>query len=92
MRIIYTKQIRPLRLSEDDLFSRSGRRVGRVRGRKAYGPDGRYVGTIAGDHLIYRSTDSAKVSSPYASTASAGHASANPAATATWGEEPQISD
>jgi hypothetical protein len=92
MSTIYTKEGRPLRLSGDDLFSRSGKHVGRVRSGKAYGPDGRYVGTVVGDRLIYRSTHSVTISSPYAPRASAGHASAKRPATATWGEEPPIPD
>jgi hypothetical protein len=42
----YTKNGRPLQRRGDDLFSRSGQHVGRIRGRKVYGPDGRYAGTI----------------------------------------------
>jgi len=43
---LYTKQGRPLRQSGDDLFSRFGTRVAKLKGKKAYGPDGRYVGTL----------------------------------------------
>src|SRR5688500_8597645 len=63
---IYTKIGRPLRVSGDDLFSKSGQHVARLRGSKAYGPDGRYVGTLAGNRLVYRSTDSASIGSPFA--------------------------
>ena len=89
---IYTKEGRPLKLSGGDLISRSGEHVARIRGSKAYGSDGKYVGTVVGDRLIYRSTDRASISSPFAPRASAGHASANHAATAAWGEEPPIPD
>ena len=89
---IYTKEGRPLKVSGQDLFSRSGKHVARMRNGKAYGPDGRYVATIVGDRLIYRSTNSASISSPFAPRASAGHAYANHAATAAWGEEPRIPD
>lgn len=92
MEMIYTKNGRPLKVSGQDLFSRSGKHVARMRNDKAYGPDGRYVGTIVGDRLIYRSTDSASISSPFAPRASAGHAYANHAATAAWGDEPSIPD
>ena len=44
-------------VSGDDLFSRSGRHVTRIWSDKAYLPDGRYVGVIVGDRLIYRSTN-----------------------------------
>jgi hypothetical protein len=43
---LYTKEGRPLRQSGDDLFSRSGTHVAKLKGKKAYGPDGRYVGTL----------------------------------------------
>jgi hypothetical protein len=56
----YTQDGLPLRFSGDDLFSRSGKHVGRVRSGKAYSPDGLYAGTLVGDRLIYRSTDIAK--------------------------------
>jgi len=92
MELIYTKNGRPLKVSGQDLFSRSGEHVACMRNGKAYGPDGRYVGTIVNDRLIYRSTNSASISSPFAPRASAGHAHANHAATAAWGEEPPISD
>lgn len=89
---LYTKEGRPLKVSGDDIFSRSGKHVARIRGGKAYGPDGTYVGTIVGDRLIYRSTNSATISSPFAPRAHAGHASAKHAAVATWGDEPPIPD
>ena len=50
--MIYTKDGRPLKVSGQDLFARSGKHVARIRNGKAYGPDGRYVGTIVNDRLI----------------------------------------
>jgi hypothetical protein len=92
MDMIYTKDGRPLKVSGQDLFSRSGKHVARIRNGKAYGPDGRYVGTVVNDRLIYRSTNSATISSPFAPRMSAGHAYANHAPTAAWGDEPPIPD
>jgi hypothetical protein len=91
---IYTKQGRPLRVRGDDVFSRSGTHVARIRRdrNKAYGPEGRYVGTLVGDRLIYRSTDSAAISSPFARRAGSSFATANRAGTGMWGEEPPIAD
>jgi hypothetical protein len=89
---LYTKDGRPLKRSGDNLYSRSGTHVARVRGKKAFGPDGRYVGTIVGSRLIYRSTDSAAVSSGFAAGARGGSGSANAAGSAAWGEEPPIPD
>jgi hypothetical protein len=89
---LYTKNGRPLRRSGDDVFSRSGTHVGRVRGSKVYGPDGRYAGTIVGDRVIYRSVDSAGISSPFAHRVSAGSASASAAGSAVMGDEPNFPD
>jgi len=74
----------------DNVFNQSGRQVGRIQGSKVYGPDGRYVGTIVGDRLVYRSTDSAGISSAYAPTASAGSAAAPAVGSAVWGDEPDV--
>jgi hypothetical protein len=63
MATLHTKEGRPLRQSGHDLFSRSGTHVARLRGKKAYSPDGKYVGTIIGNRLVYRSTDCATVGS-----------------------------
>jgi hypothetical protein len=85
---LYTKNGKPLTGSGDDIFDRSGRHVGRRRGDKVYAPDGRYAGTIVGDIVVYRSTDSATISSAFAPSARAGSARANHAGSALWGEEP----
>ena len=89
---LYTKSGRPLQVSGDKVYSRSGAIVGRIKGKKVYGTDGRYVGTIASDRLVYRSTDSAGVSSPFSAANRAGTAQANRAGSAIWGEEPNIPD
>ena len=67
----YTMNGRPLTRRGDDLFTRSGNHIGRVQGEKVFGPDGRYVGTLVGDRLVYRSTDSAHVSSEFGRQAGA---------------------
>jgi hypothetical protein len=87
--MLYTKQGRALRVDGDDLVSHAGH-VARLRGGFAFGPDGRYVGTVVGDRLIYRTTDSAHIASPYVRRATAGHAYADRVATAAWGDEPPI--
>ena len=56
---LYTKSERPLQVSRDNVHSRSGKIVGRIRGEKVFGTDGRYVGTIVGNRLVYRSTQGA---------------------------------
>jgi hypothetical protein len=68
---LYTMNGRPLTRRGDDLFTRFGNHIGRVQGEKVFGPDGRYVGTLVGDRLVYRSTDSAHVSSAFGRQAGA---------------------
>jgi hypothetical protein len=92
MGTLYTKEGRPLRQSGNDLFSSSGIHVARFRGKKAYGPDGRYVGTLVGDRLAYRCTDGATVGSAFAQRAGAGTARACGVGSAICGEEPPIPD
>ncbi len=89
---IYTKNGRPLQVSGETVYSRSGTVIGRIRGKKVYGTDGRYVGTITGDRLVYRSNDSASVSSPFSAANRAGSARANRVGSAVWGDEPEIPD
>lgn len=89
---LFTKNGRPLRRSGDDLFAKSGSHVARLRGNYAFGPDGKYVGTIVGDRLVYRSTDRARIGSPYVQRPHAASAAARRVQSALWGEEPPIPD
>jgi len=89
---LYTKDGRPLQVSGETVYSGSGAVVGRIRGSKVYDTDGRYVRTITGDRLVYHSTDSASVGSPFAAAARAGSARAPSAGSAIWGDEPKILD
>lgn len=92
MDYLYTKNGRPLKRRGDDLFSSSGTHVGRIRGEKVFEPTGRYAGTVVGDRVIYRSTHSASISSPFVQRASAGFGRANRAGTGAWGDEPPFPD
>lgn len=87
---LYTKNGRPLQVSSDIVYSRSGEPVGRICDDRVYGPDGRYVGTIDGDRLVYRSTHSAGVRAAFCAGRRAGSAMANRAGSALWGDEPDI--
>jgi hypothetical protein len=89
---LYTKNGRPLQTSGSDVYSRSGKHVGRIRGNKIYDPSGHYAGTIVGDRVVYRTTDSATISSPSASAPRAGSAAAYAAGSAIWGDEPSFPD
>lgn len=89
---LYTKNGRPLQVSGETVYSRSGQVVGRIKSGKVYGTDGRYVGTITNDRLVYRPTDSAGVGSPFTAANRAGSARANRAGSAILGDEPDIPD
>lgn len=89
---LYTKHGKPLQVSGGVVYSRSGRVVGRIRSDRVFGPDGRYVGSIVGDRLVYRATHSAAVGSPFAAANRAGTARANRAMSGVWGDEPSIAD
>jgi hypothetical protein len=88
---LYTKNGRPLQVSGDKVFSRSSRIVGRIKGDRVYGTDGGYVGTIVNDRLVYRSSHSARVSSPFSASNRAVTARANRAGSGVWGDEPVAS-
>ena len=89
---LYTKMGRPLHVSNDIVYSKSGKVVGRIKGKKVFGTNGRYVGTIVSDRLVYRSTHSAAISSSFARANRAGTGRANRAGSAMWGDEPDIPD
>ena len=69
---LYTKDGRPLQVSGDKIYSRSGTIIGRIKGNKVYGPEGRYVGTIVDDRLVYRSSQSGTLSSSFSAANRAG--------------------
>ncbi len=87
--LLYTKEGRPLKVDGNDLISRDGH-VARLRDKFAFGPDGCYVGTVVGDRLVYRTTDSARIGSPFVRRATVGHAYANRVPAAIVGDEPPI--
>ncbi len=89
---LHTKDGKPLQVSGDMVYSSSGCVLGRIKGGKVYGPDGNYVGTISGNRLVFRSTESTGMSSPFAAADRAGTASADRAGSAIWGDEPDIPD
>jgi hypothetical protein len=92
MSSLYTKNGRPLQVSGKNVYSRSGKYVGRISGGKVYDPSGRYAGSIVGDRVVYRSTESASVSGPSVSAPRVGSAAANAAGSAIWGDEPDFPD
>ena len=89
---LHTKNGRPLQVSDDRVYSRSGKVVGRIKGSKVYGTDGRYVGTIVSHRLVYRSSDGASVISPFRAANRAGTCHSNRSGLAIQGDEPNIPD
>jgi hypothetical protein len=89
---LYTKNGRPLQVSGDKVYSGSGQIVGRIRGEKMFGTDGRYVGTIVSDRIVHRSTHSSSMSSPFSASNRSGTAKAHRTGSAMWGDEPDIAD
>ncbi|ELE7121352.1 MULTISPECIES: hypothetical protein [Stenotrophomonas] len=89
---LFTKNGKPLQVNGEFVYSRSGAVVGRIKGERVFGPDGKYVGSIVNDRLIYRSTQSAAISSPFSQARRAGTARANRVGSAAWGDEPTIPD
>jgi hypothetical protein len=87
-----TKNGRPLQVSGSTIYSRSGAVVGRIKGYKVYGTDGRYVGTIVGDRLVYRSTHNTGTGSSFSTANHVGSARAKRVGSPIWGDEPEIPD
>jgi hypothetical protein len=86
--VLYTKNGIPLHRVGDDVFDLSGRHVARIQGRKAFGPNGRYVATLDDDRLVYRSVDSAEIASAFARSIGSPFAEARSYAAAIIGDEP----
>ena len=89
---LYTKNGNPLQVCGDIVYSRSGKLVGRIVGDKVFGTNGRYVGTIDGDRLVYRSSQSAELSSSFSVSSIAGSGMARACGSAIWGDEIDILD
>lgn len=85
---LYTKRGKPLTVSGNDVYDRSGRHVGRREGDKIYGPDGRYAATVIGDTVVYRRSDSAATGESFAPRHRVGTAEANRIGSAIMGAEP----
>jgi hypothetical protein len=85
---LFTRDGKALALIDDDVFDRAGAHVARRSGTHLYGPDGRYVGTIIGDRVVYRSIDDITVHAPFARRRHVGSARADRPRAALRGEEP----
>ncbi len=89
---LYTKNGKPLQVYNNIVYSKSGIVIGKIRSNKVYGTNGNYVGTIIGDRLVYRSTDSIGKSSVFTAANICGTAKCNQTGLAVLGDEPNIPD
>lgn len=89
---LYTKNGKPLQVSGDTVYSKSGKVVGRIYGDKVHGTNGRYVGSIVNDRLVYRSTQSSTVRSSFSASNRGGIGKGNRGGSGIWGDEPNIPD
>ncbi|WP_242165617.1 hypothetical protein [Lysobacter sp. M15] len=87
---MHTKNGKPLQVSGSTLYSAAGQVVGRMREDKLFGLNGRYVGTVVGDRLVYRSSDSARVAPGFASARCAPRSLPSRPRSAVRGDEPVI--
>jgi hypothetical protein len=92
MAALYTKNGKPLQQRGKDLYSRSGKHIGRISGRKVFDRKGKYAGTIDGDRVVYRSSDRGEASTSFTPAPIAGTAAANAGRSAIWGDEPAFPD
>jgi hypothetical protein len=89
---IHTKNGQPLQQRGDLFYSARGAVVGRRKGGKVFGTDGRYVGTVVGDRLVFRAWDGAGIGGAFVAAAIGGSGMAAAGASALHGDEPAIAD
>lgn len=85
---LYTKKGKPLQVRSNKVYDKFGKLVGQIKNDKVFGTDGKYVGTIVDDRLVYRSSSSAYVSSPFSASNISGCMNANRMVAAISGDEP----
>jgi hypothetical protein len=86
---LYTKGGAPLTVRGDRVYNDARENFGYIQGDRVFGNDGQYRGTIVSGRLIYRSTESARMSSARAPSAGTGGSGrAHSAGSAAWGDEP----
>lgn len=85
---LYTKNGHPLQRDGDRLFAGSGTYLGTIQGRYVFDTSGQYAGTLDGDRVVYRTVDSARISSPTIAASRVGLAVVNAVPAAILGEEP----
>ena len=87
---LYTKDGQPLQERGDIIYSTSGVVIGKRKGKKVFGTNGRYIGTFVNNRLTYLSQDSAAISSAFSAGNIGGSGRGNAGGSAINGEEPKI--
>jgi len=88
--IYYSKLGLPYRESQNRLFDKSGRQVGKISGRKVFRRNGKYAATIVGNRLVYLSSDSRATSSPFKPSAGESFDAMRIVPSAISGDEPEF--
>ena len=90
---MHTKNGRALQVSGKTMYTGSGQVVGRIRDARLFNQDGRYVGTVVGDRLVYRSAERNKIGPAFEAARCAPRALNNRARESMLrGEEPTLPD
>ena len=89
---MHTKNGKPLQVTGSTMYTGSGQVVGRLRDGKVFGKDGRYVGSVVDERLVYRASDSARIAPAFAAASCSGRAMASLPRSAVRGDEPAIPD
>jgi hypothetical protein len=89
---MHTKNGKPLQVSGTTMYTGSGQVIGRLRDGKLFGRDGRYVGTVVEERLVFRSTEAARVAPAFAAANCGARAMASLPRSAVRGDEPVLPD
>jgi hypothetical protein len=89
---MHTKNGRPLQVKGDTMYSQSGLVLGRVRKDKLFDQNGRYVGTVIGNRLVFRSQDSSQVAPSFSAAKRSARALINRPRCGVRGDEPDTPD
>ncbi|QEL18289.1 hypothetical protein [Limnoglobus roseus] len=89
---LYTKAGRPLQVVGDAVFTAPGKYVGQRVETKVFGPNGRYVGTVVGNRLVFRLIESAHIGPSSSVEPIPAQTIPDVTAAIMWGDEPSLPD
>ena len=87
---MHTKNGKPLQVIGNTIYNGSGQVMGRVREAKVFAQDGSYVGTVVGDRLVFRSSDSYKVAPAFTAAKCKARGLSERARSKVRGDEPTL--